>query len=257
MYPWIIEFPSLEDPRNGIKVRHVISGNDGDVCISCVTHSILSKRTNEKLRCLDIGVDEGWWTYFILDHFPNAVLDLFEPNPESYTHILPYVEDDPRVTLHNIALSDTVGFLPFTKQQGQSHSRCSENPELYVPCERIDRYIGDSIIDLIKIDTEGHDLIILKTLYPYLHRINAIIFECTTYWNGTDKIDCISKTIEVLEHLKQEYQYMYMLSRRNAPSLTEFIDLQDIEDFALSHYESLCQVDIVVSRDPISLSNLL
>lgn len=31
-YPWIIDIDSADDPRKGIKIAHIISGNDGDVC---------------------------------------------------------------------------------------------------------------------------------------------------------------------------------------------------------------------------------
>jgi FkbM family methyltransferase len=253
MLPWVVDFPCEDDPRSGIKVRHIVSGNDGDVCISYVTHTILSQASSAPLRCLDIGVDEGWWSLFVLDHFPNVVLDSFEPSPKSYATLLEHIGDDPRITLHNFAISDKTGLLPFTEDGGQSHSRCETSTR--VPCEPISRFIGDGQIDLIKIDTEGHDLIILNTLFPFLDKISAIIFECTTYWNGRTEEECISTTIDVLQRLKQSYAHMYMLSRRGEPTLTEFMDNQDIEDFANSCYESTSQVDIVVSRTPISLPN--
>ena len=40
--PWIINFDCETDPRKGIRVKHITSGNDGDVCNSCVTHELLS-----------------------------------------------------------------------------------------------------------------------------------------------------------------------------------------------------------------------
>jgi FkbM family methyltransferase len=231
-----------------VKINHIISANDGDVCNSCVTYEIL-KGSDPKL-CIDIGVDEGWWSFFAASVNPNCQIIAFEPNPVSYNALVPYVNQQSQITLHNLAISNCSGTIPFTIAAGESNSR---NPsEFHVPCSTIGEFIKDKIISLIKIDTEGHDLIILKSLYEYLENIEAIIFECTPYWYGDNKGDNIRETIGVLMILKQYYKNMYILSRRGAPILEELSSESDIVDFANDCCDSRYQVDILVCNYEIA-----
>jgi len=250
-YPWIIDIDSPNDPRKGIKVAHIISGNDGDVCNSCVTYHLLSG--DEPKYCIDIGVDEGWWSFFAASVNPNCKLDAFEPNPVSYKALLPYLVEQNQITLHNLAISDCEGgTIPFTIEGGQSNSR--SHSEYMVPCTRLDKYIRKPV-SLIKIDTEGHEMVILKTLRPYLDNIEAIIFEFSVYWYGTSKGECVSAALEELTFLKSHYNYMYVLSRRGNPELYEIIDDDEIYEFIVESYDLQQQVDIVVSNKPITVTD--
>jgi len=256
-WPWIIDINYKFDKRAGIKVRHIESGNDGDICNSCVTYEILTKHSSvnmKNMQCIDIGVDEGWWSFFVADIDPNFKIQSFEPNPVSYKALQPYLEGPVKsqIELHNIAISDSYGTLPFIIEGGQSNSRVAKSEE-NVACERIDQYIGNKHIDLLKIDTEGHDLKILATLHPYIEngQIGAIIFECTPYWYGNSKGECISKTVEELLFLKSKYTYMYLMSRRGDPELESLKSESDIFEFAIFSYDEEYQVDIVVTNSPI------
>ena len=248
-YPWIIDFDSPGDPRKGIQIKHIRSGNDGDVCNSCVTYEIL-KGTDTKY-CVDIGVDEGWWSLFAANSNLNCKIDAFEPNEISFSALKPYIDSQKQITLHNLAVSDSFGILPFTVKGGESNSRIDS--ETYVACDRIDRFIKDKTVNLIKIDTEGHDIIILKTLHPYLKQIEAIIFECTVYWYGKSKEECIQTTLDELLYLKLQYAYMYILSRRGNPILTSLHTEASIKDFINLSYTNSYQVDILVCNKPIIL----
>ena len=243
--PWIIDFNSPSDPRKGIKVGHIESGNDGDVCNSCVTYEILNGLDNK--YCIDIGVDEGWWSLFAASINPNCKIEAFEPNPISYNLLLPYLKA--QITLHNLAISDKCGLLPFNAAGGESHSRSESKTS--VICTTIDEFIKNKFVNLIKIDTEGHDLKILKTLHYYIDQIKAIIFECSVYWYGSSEEECIQNTIEELLFLKSHYTYMYILSRRGDPLLISLLDENDIKQFIMFSYKNKYQVDILVCHSPI------
>lgn len=249
-YPWIIDYDSPNDPRKGIQVKHIKSGNDGDVCNSCVTYEIL--HGTDSKYCIDIGVDEGWWSIFAANSNPNCLIDAFEPNEISFNALKPYIDTQNQITLHNLAISDSFGILPFTAKGGESNSRL-ETSDTIVACDRIDRFIKDKIVNLIKIDTEGHDLIILKTLHPYIKNIEAIIFECTVYWYGKTKDECIQKTVDELIYLKLQYKYMYILSRRGNPTLMPLQTDNDIINFINYSYDNRYQVDILVCQNSIKL----
>ena len=81
-YSWITNYNSSEDPRKAVQIKHLITANDGDVCNSCVTYEIL-KGSDPKF-CVDIGVDEGWWSLFAASINPNCSIVAFEPNPPRY-----------------------------------------------------------------------------------------------------------------------------------------------------------------------------
>ena len=248
-YPWITNYNSPDDPRKAVQIKHLITANDGDVCNSCVTYEIL-KGTDPKF-CVDIGVDQGWWSLFAANINPNCSIVAFEPNPVSYNALLPYLKQQPQITLHNLAISDCSGTLPFTMAGDQSNSR--SHSEFRIPCNTIDAFIKGQTVSLVKIDTEGHDLIILKSLYEHLEHIEAIIFECTAYWYAENKGDCITETITVLSMLKLHYKKMYILSRRGRPSLDELKSDDDIIGFVNYSYENKYQVDILVCNRDINL----
>jgi len=236
----VIRIDSKTDPRNGLQIKHIQTGNDGDICNAYVTYELV--HGSEPKICIDIGVDEGWWSLFVTEINSNVRVDSFEPNPISYKALQPYLND--QITLHNVAISDTSGTLLFSLEGGQTNSR--SNGTVEVLCKPLSPYIGTKQVDLIKIDTEGHDLIILKSLYPLLGQINAIVFECTPYWYGATKDICIQETLNVLTHLKSHYNHMYILSRRGPPNLIELQTDEDIFRFILYSYNAHYQVDILV-----------
>lgn len=241
--PWVIYLNCPGDPRLGIQVRHLQSGNDGDVCNSCVTHELLN--TGAPAYCLDIGVDEGWWSFFVADANPLATVVGFEPNPASFEQLKKHA--DSRLTFHNVAVSERVGMLELACEGGTSHTRGGTAKTTTVLCLPIDSYISNRNVDCVKIDTEGHDLIVLRTLYPYLERIGSIIFELTVYWYGED---CIRESIDVLRRLAAAYPRMYSLSRRGSPVLTE-ITREQIPAFVEACNRNRFQVDILVTRAEI------
>jgi len=239
----------------GIKIHTVISGNDGDVPLACITHELL--QGNEPKYCIDIGVDKGWWSFFAADCNPNVHVDSFEPNPDSYNAIQVPECLKNQIVLHDVAISNKTGTLPFIFNEGQSHSRTESST--FVKCETLDTYIQNKSVDLIKIDTEGHDLIILESLHPYLDQIKAIVFECTVYWNGTTMSECIETTLNELTYLKSKYTYMYILPRR-VPDSVDFINYiflielkteDDITEKVIEYYNMNIQIDILVCNTPI------
>lgn len=247
MYDWIIDFKNGYDDRKGIKINDLISANDGDVCNSCVTYEILKNITNP--FCIDIGVDCAWWSLFIISLKSTANILAFEPNIESFNKLnnLPN-----NIKLYNIAISDKNDLLPFKAEGGTSHSRDNLSNN-YVKCEKIDKYINDKYIDLIKIDTEGHDLIIINTLVPYFKNISAIIFEYSIFWYDSDKTSAIIKSFNIFQELSNEYNYIYCLSRRGNPRLFKINNNNFMFIFNFC-WDYKYQIDIICSK--INIDNI-
>jgi FkbM family methyltransferase len=243
MAEWII--PSENDPTTqGVRVGAIESFNDGDVCISKITHELLSKL--ERPTCIDIGADVGWWTAFCLEYNRNSFVYTFEPNPISYAKLAQTISGE-RVKLFNWAVSDTDSTLLFYLNGPMTHSREGASGEsLEIPCKSI-RYIleKEGQVDIVKIDTEGHEPEILFDFQPCWKRIGALIFEYTVAWYER------KTAIRLLEEIVNSFPYVYGVSRKYEPTLLGPITADTYLEFIYDLNRSRLQMDIVASRIPI------
>jgi len=212
--------------------------NDGDLCNYIVTSEIIASKKNP--TCIDIGADKGEWGLHVLKENPSAHILMFEPNPISFKQLQESVKDK-SITCFNVAISNQIGKLQMSLEG--ANSRVGTGLES-VECGLLESYIS-SHIDIIKIDTEGHDMIILESLFPLIEKglVGAIVTEFTTYWYGNSIFECFTKTLHILEKMLKHYKHCYSLSRRGEPGLVE-IDADTLEEFILSHYNSHLQTDL-------------
>lgn len=246
--PWIVKIEDETDARYGVKTHDIISGNDGDICNSFVTMILLTSNPEPKY-VIDIGADEGWWSFFCLDWDSTIQIDAFEPNPLSYKKLASTLKEYPTFNLHNVAISDKEGELSLCLEGGQTHSR-EEVSDCIVSCKPLMNYVGEKIVDVMKIDVEGHELKILESIHPYLKQFKSIIFEFTVNWYGTTRDECINKSIQELLFLKEHYKYMYSLSRRGDPIVTELLE-DEIAPLVIKWYTNQHQTDILVCNERI------
>jgi FkbM family methyltransferase len=138
---------------------------------------ILKKYANsQKIIAFDVGANVGNYSLGLQSQFPTAEIHSFEPNPSSFVHLNKKASGSLRVI--NMGLSDAVGH--FTLYDGGDLNG-SEFASLYrdvidgihqrevksftVNLTTLDTYCRDNeihYIDFIKIDTEGHELQVLK-----------------------------------------------------------------------------------------------
>jgi FkbM family methyltransferase len=240
---------TTEDERLCVSFNDVESGNDGDTCISCITHSLLKDLSGSAV-CIDVGADIGWWGLFCKYVNDKACVYAFEPNPTSFSTLSKRSSDS--FNVFNSAVSDREGEIHMDFQGSNSNSR--GNTGILVKTTKLD-FIFDSVrtVDIIKIDTEGHDIIIVKSLEPFFPRINTIIFEFTVYWNGSDDNDCIKKSIDALELVYNRYPYVYIASRRSfPPTLCRITNMDNLMPICVLLMNLSLQVDIVCSITPIA-----
>ncbi|WP_431302045.1 FkbM family methyltransferase [Sediminicoccus sp. BL-A-41-H5] len=125
---------------------------------------------------LDVGANHGFYTEHLRRLAPNARIHAFEPHPRTFARLAARL-DQPGVTLVQAALGDSSGTLElfdFAGQDGSTQASLSrEAVALYteavtshrIPCTTLDAYLeaqGIGTVDFLKIDTEGHDLHVLK-----------------------------------------------------------------------------------------------
>lgn len=121
----------------------------------------------------DVGANVGSYANILLQQKPKTIVHCFEPGLEAYDELKSKFEEKKNVVCNNIALSDTEGektfynnnesttYSSFYKMKGskQSVEVCT------VKSTTLDNYCKQNLIDkidLIKIDTEGHELAIIK-----------------------------------------------------------------------------------------------
>jgi len=234
---------SLLPNGEGIEVFGIKSNNDGDIVNFIVTHELISKIKTP--LCLDIGADQGIWGLCIKHQNSDAHILFFEPNPYSYIKLQYNLMNMKDMSVFNIAISDKPGKLNLTFEDGCSNSR--GNNGNIVQCDIIDNFIKNyNYIDIIKIDTEGHDMIILRSLLSFVKdaRIGAIVTEFSTFWYGDTLEECINNIYTLLLEYIRLYKYCYALSRRGDLYLVGPINEDNIITFICEHYERHLQTDL-------------
>lgn len=143
----------------------------------------------------DVGANEGSYTKDILSVNRNAQVFAFEPHPETYRRLSSNLAGINGVTTVNAACGSAPGRLVLYDHAGLAGSghaslhagvieeiHKDESNQNIVNVIKLDSFAtehGISIIHLLKIDTEGHELEVLKGAANLLreNRIKAVQFE--------------------------------------------------------------------------------
>ncbi len=128
--------------------------------------------------CLDIGANRGLYAQMILTFSPGAHVHCFEPHPRTFLALRESLSARRSVTLNNCGCGDCPGELAlfdYSEADGSSHASMhrevieqlhnARSVEHRVPVQTIDDYVlahGLPHIDLLKIDTEGHEFAVLR-----------------------------------------------------------------------------------------------
>lgn len=117
----------------------------------------------------DIGAHEGQTTLAVLQSFPGATVHAFEPVAESFDTLRQTLGADRRIRLTRAAVSSTAGVVHIQSQSQLSHivpASAAGRPGVEtVAAVTLDHYceqLGIAGIEILKTDTEGHDLEVLK-----------------------------------------------------------------------------------------------
>jgi FkbM family methyltransferase len=144
---------------------------------------------------LDVGGHHGQFTLFALERFPQATLITFEPQAEGVAKIRAAIAGDPRVTIQNYALSDTVGtaelhiskrsdsssLLPIGEGQTTAYPGTEEATTEEIALETLDNLISKPLDGpvLLKIDVQGAELSVLRGAEKTLESVDSIFVECS------------------------------------------------------------------------------
>lgn len=141
---------------------------------------------------LDVGANRGTWSNVALDAFPSAVVHAFEPVPDTYERLIRQVRPTSRLITSNVALtSRDDGELEMWTGSHDTLASAVRNPMNRGDAVVVESLTGDTYcertgiehIDLLKVDTEGHDLDVLRGFSSMLSSgsVDVIQFEFTLF----------------------------------------------------------------------------
>ena len=136
----------------------------------------------------DVGANVGQTVYSLRRRFRGAHIHAFEPAPESFEQLARLASRERNVTPVQAALSDRIGWAPLRIKRSAEHNTLSlapheGDPTVTVPLLTIDEYVsqeGIETVDLIKIDTEGHEVQALRGARETLGggKVRLVVAEC-------------------------------------------------------------------------------
>jgi FkbM family methyltransferase len=144
----------------------------------------------------DVGANIGQTSLEARKNFPDATIYAFEPHETTFAALSANVIG-PRAHALNLALSDRIGEAEFFDYGALATSNSLVGDAQYamrtkhevtvrkVECDTLDNFcegLGIEHIDVLKVDTEGHDLAVLQGARRMLsqHRIRSIYVEFNT-----------------------------------------------------------------------------
>jgi FkbM family methyltransferase len=143
----------------------------------------------------DIGASDGVWSFYMKQVLPQANFHLFEPLIDHSPDYRQFMEETLRIypsfSLHKYALGDRQGNVAMTVFDNILASSClsvtppdQETRLVEVPMLRLDEAMQKLNLpqpQVIKIDTQGNELSILKGATQTLAKVDVLLLECWLY----------------------------------------------------------------------------
>jgi len=208
--------------------------------------AFLQANNTKPLTVFDVGANVGDWSTFLCREAEGPVdLHAFEPIAE-FAVSLTQDRATQKIKSIKAAVSEKAGTLqvhkwPSTDQSSVYERRLTHDkqgkPEIVsIPAIRLDDYIrenGITHIDLLKVDVEGHELSVLKSLGEYLKPsfVSAIQFEY-----GLTYVDSSSYLFDMYRLLKD-----YRIYKLFKDKLEETPYQSNLEDFMYTNYIALAK----------------
>lgn len=152
----------------------------------------------------DVGANVGQTALAALDRFPGIIVYSFEPHPSTFEQLRRHVERQPTVEPVQLALGAEKGLAEmFEYDESKINSLVPDAPyvkrfpqnsrKLAVERDTLDAFCAArhlNVIDILKIDTEGYDLEVLKGAKGLLqnHAVKFIYLEFNQIAGGLDQM---------------------------------------------------------------------
>ena len=176
------------------KNRNEFFGEDGHKKLLEGLKMFIPQNTEKQNICLDVGCCIGKYLDTFNDICKEKQIICFEPNPANLEILKPKLRDIDNITLYECCISDketTANFYNYkTKSEnnagnGLAGLRSGGDKICSVDVVRLDTVLekeicaDDFTLKLVKIDTEGNDTNVIKSLGRFLQNTEYMIFECS------------------------------------------------------------------------------
>lgn len=195
---------------------------------------------NQKYIIIDVGAACGKMTQKWMTQLKKAQFYCIEPVPKSFEKLKSNFENNSQAHVFNFAISDIEGVYPFYVSKYVNSSsllplvtenikwwkqpkRCekfdvSDTETIQVEVKRLDTFLkhcslDNCVIDFIKIDTQGNDFNVIKSLGNLICNVKEIMLEVQIvpfeYYKGQ------SKKVEVINYMLSKRFEEYRKSRQS------------------------------------------
>ncbi len=136
----------------------------------------------------DVGANVGQSALAYSAAFPAAQIHAFEPVPTTFRQLSAAVRDRANVHVHQLALSRAEGAATMLTQADSTLSRVTRAGAAETgvmvevrtrPGHAVAAELGVGLISYLKIDTEGHDLEVLRGFEPVLDDVDFVQVEAS------------------------------------------------------------------------------
>jgi len=166
----------------------------------------ITSTIQEKAVVWDVGANCGLFSYLTAQSPRVKQIVFYEPNEHMFRMCCDALQIYPKVSGLNVALSDKGGEADLVVPPGattlgalQPETLPSAASRLRVRCITGDDLIaqGSPVPDVIKIDTEGHELAVLRGLAETIRKHQPVIFLENLSFNASDFCRLLPSTYEV------------------------------------------------------------
>ncbi|MEP7309709.1 MAG: FkbM family methyltransferase [Acidobacteriota bacterium] len=151
----------------------------------------------ESRLVFQVGAHDGGETSLLLRSFQHARVHCFEPSPKTFLALQDRFAGDPRTDVHQLALSDRTGVMPFhVNERSETSSllpllptwRDREFPAasvIDVETSTLDEQLGrlrEPLVDVLCLDTQGAELAILRGASDTLRQRRVRVLMAELIW---------------------------------------------------------------------------
>jgi FkbM family methyltransferase len=239
-------------------VDNIICRNDGDVSQLFVVMDLLKNRDSNFPAngvYVDIGACVGAWSAVINNFLPESEVHAFEPSKERFETMRKHFEGKPKIKCYEYGIGERVESALLSSSSGTGHiiddvSKIKQNT--YVELVPLQPLELNKPIHIMKIDVDGFELSVLRSLHPYFQRkqIHSVICEWNIFEFDKDDGECIKKSIEELEKMFEYFPIAYCLSRNGVPFVARFTK-NDIQKWSENHFKYHLSTDVLFTHQEL------
>lgn len=148
--------------------------------------TIKSKVPNQEFNVIfDVGANVGQSTFAYARVLPRAKIFAFEPFPDTFDILKEAIGQRNRIFAYNLALSSSCGTQTMSALGDSSMYRICDGDTkggVQIESTTVEKFCAQHEIDhvdFMKIDTEGHDLAVLRGCGAYIKNVDFIMCEAS------------------------------------------------------------------------------